>query len=157
VSKEFCMKKSVIAIALAIFAAAGTFAAGNRDSVITVEGTIAVTKGVPSVVSGSKTYDLPAAHFYQIAWENGIKVGDKVKLEGYERTVRGDTTGQNPMFMPTKVWLNGKELDLSNVRTPMMNGAGPQNGMGPGNGKGAQDTDDRGPSNDDARGRRGNQ
>ena len=139
------MKKKIIATFFALSAGLLLFAAGNQDSVVTIEGKLVVIKGVPTVVSGDKAWVLPAAPFYQIAWENGVKVGDAIKAEGYVMDGHGaPDNSSGTMFLPTKVWVNGKEIDLSTVRGMM----GP--GMGkPGNGPGRND--DRNGSRDNQR------
>ena len=156
------MKKKIIATILVLGAGLLLFAAGTKDTVVTIEGKLAVTKAVPTVVSGDKTWILPSGPFYQIAWENGIKVGDTIKAEGYAMDGRNGpadapsggkanapandvSTVQGTMFMPTKVWVNGKLIDISTVRMvgPDMN----RPGNGPGNGPcmdGSQDDQSRG-------------
>lgn len=114
------MKKKIIAAILVLGAGFSLFAAGSRDTAVTIEGKLVVTKAVPSVVSGDKSWVLPADPFYQIAWENGIKVGDTIKAEGYEMDDRdAPDNSAGTMFMPTKVWVNGKQIDLSTVRRAM--------------------------------------
>jgi hypothetical protein len=153
--KEKTMKKALFVLTLAIVTAGSLFAGGVHDT-ITVEGRLAVTDAIPSIVADGKTWILPAGPFYQLAWENGVKIGDSIKAEGFE-FVPGDrrgpvdrADGKNMMapsadkaapapapadktpsdaksapatsadvklFMPTRVWVNGKEIDLSTVRT----------------------------------------
>jgi hypothetical protein len=156
------MKKSLFVLTLAIVTAGSLFAGGVHDSV-TVEGKLAVADAIPSIVADGKTWTLPAGPFYQLAWENGVKIGDSIKAEGFE-FVPGDrrgpmdraggkdmmapsadkilsapadkapadaksapsTSADVKMFMPTRVWVNGKEIDLSTVR--MGNRFGPEMG-----------------------------
>lgn len=149
------MKKSLFVLTLAIVTAGSLFAGGVTDTV-TVEGKLSVTDATPSIVANGKTWMFPAGPFYQLAWENGVKVGDSIKAEGFEM-VPGDRRGPMDrmngkdmmapstdkaapapadmsaadakaapadktaavdvrMFMPTRVWVNGKEIDLSTVR-----------------------------------------
>ena len=117
------MKKKMIAAILALGTGMLLFAAGNKDTPATIEGKLVITKSVPTIVSGDKTWVLPAAPFYQIAWENGIKVGDTVKAEGFAMDGRKgpgqqQDNLQGTLFMPTKVWVNGKQIDLSAVSMP---------------------------------------
>ncbi len=130
------MKRTMGIIALSLIAACGLFANGQRETV-TVEGKLAVKDAIPSIVSGNKTYALPVGPFYQIAWENGIKVGDTVKAEGFVMEPRryraepvsapanakpsssASASGSDQSLvwlMPTKVWVNGKEINLSTVK-----------------------------------------
>lgn len=121
------MKKTGI-IALALLASATfAFASGSRETV-TVEGKLAVTDSVPTVTSGGKTYELPVGPFYRIAWEKSIKIGDTVKIEGTAvenpgRPAPAAASGTSSsataadadrtVLMPSKLWVNGKEIDLA--------------------------------------------
>lgn len=151
--KETCMKKLMSVLVLAL-AAASVFAAGARETV-TVNGKIAVTDGVPAISDGTKVWGLPVGPFYRLAFENGIKAGDTVKAEGYVMDRRGagprGAMGQNSrgtapaassddLFVPTKVWVNGKEIDLSGFA-----GAFPcdPDGQGVRPGRGGRDTGGR--------------
>ncbi|HNY16371.1 MAG TPA: hypothetical protein PK542_03425 [Treponemataceae bacterium] len=126
-------KKLALSFALLV-ATAALFAAGAQDTV-TAEGKLVVTDSIPMIQGNGKTWVLPAGPFYQLAWENGAKVGDTVKAEGFTRECPADFAIKGAeMLMPTKVWLNGKEIDLSTVRRPMMGF-----GMGRGNGRGWMD------------------
>jgi hypothetical protein len=73
-----------------------------------------------------------------------------VKAEGFTRECPADFSFKGAeMLMPTKVWLNGKEIDLSTVRRHPMGF-----GMGPGYGRGWMDGDGQGPRcNDQGRDR----
>lgn len=135
------MKKKLSFIAVLFVAITALFAEGIPETA-TVEGKLAVTDSIPMIQGNGKTWVLPAGPFYQIAWENGVKVGDAIKAEGLTRACPADFTVKNAVFlMPTKVWVNGKEVDLSTVRRPMM-GNGMRNGPGNGNGP-CRDGDDK--------------
>ena len=165
------MKKLMSTAVLVLVAAAAVFAAGTPETV-TVEGKLAVTESIPNITSGGKTYLFPAGAFFQLAFENGIKAGDTIKAEGIVMDCppdsgkapaaanapagtaapgagRGmmsrdlpDSLKDANMFIPSKVWVNGKELDLSKVRFGgMMTGAGGRGGM-----RGGDDFDCRGSS-----------
>ncbi len=140
------MKKLTALVVLLAAVTAGTFAAGARDSA-TVEGKLALTGSVPTIVSGKDVYLLPVGPFYQLAWQNGIKVGDTIKVEGYVGTAIGadeakdsDLPAEAKPVMPSKVWVNGKALSLDNL------GFGPRGGTGRGFGGGYcfDGDDDRG-------------
>lgn len=127
------MKKLTALVVLLAAVTAGTFAAGARDSA-TVEGKLAVTGNTPTIVSGKDVYILPTGPFYQLAWQNGIKVGDTIKVEGYVGTAIGtaaaedsDLPAEAKPVMPTKVWVNGKALSLD---TLTMGGRGGMGGRG---------------------------
>lgn len=149
------LKKSLFVIALIALAGAVVFAAGVPE-ITTIEGKLAITDNLPTIVSGGKTYVLPPGPFYQIAWTNGVKVGDTIKIEGIlpsdngrmgggERMLEGTTLKDAQMIMPSKVWVNGKAIDLSAYEA-----------MGPGGmgGMGRDDDDDRGPRGGSRGGRR---
>lgn len=128
------MKKITALFVLLAAVTAGTFAAGARDSAI-VEGKLVMAGNVPTVVSGKDTYLLPAGPFYELAWQNGIKVGDTIKVDGLvgealtaaEAEDASLPVGAKPVA-PTKVWVNGKELSLDNL------GFGSRGAYGRGNG-----------------------
>ncbi len=148
------MKKTIIAAFAALVIGSAAFAAGARDTV-SVEGVLAVAEGIPTVQAKDQTWVIPAGPFYQVAWENGIKVGDKLKIEGFSFEGRGECAIENAkMIMPAKVWVNGKELDLSayadsrgfGMGRGMGRGAGcgGNSGRGPNGGRGyAGDDEDR--------------
>lgn len=141
------MKKIAALFVMIAAVAAGSFAAGARDSA-TVEGKLVMAGNVPTVVSGGTSYLLPAGPFYELAWRNGIKAGDTLKIEGLvgdaltdaEAKDNGLPAGAKPIA-PTKVWVNGKELSLSDLSMGRRAGG---RGFGPGACYGFSDDDDRG-------------
>lgn len=107
------MKKTVFAAMAVLILGSVGFASGVRETV-TVEGVLAVKDSLPVIESGKSTSILPSGPFYRVAWENGIKVGDKVKVEGSTKDVRENCPIEGAqILMPAKVWVNGKEIDLS--------------------------------------------
>lgn len=125
------MKKILATMFLIMAAMTGVFAAGSRDTQATVEGKLAVTNAIPSIVSGDKTWFLPPGPFYRLAWENAIKAGDTIKAEGYVREdCQISETDSGTMLMPSKVWVNGKQVDLSTVASGMGRGMGSCMGQG---------------------------
>ncbi|ULQ60513.1 hypothetical protein K7I13_04215 [Brucepastera parasyntrophica] len=79
------MKKALTGILLISLCGMCMFAAGARDS-STFEGKLAVTDAQPYITTAKgETLYLPAPAFYQLAWENSIKVGDTIKAEGFQR------------------------------------------------------------------------
>jgi len=156
------MKRTVVALVLGLMAVVAASASGKVDE-LTVEGKIAVVGDNPSIVATDGTvWNLPAMAFYKLAWENGIKVGDAVKAEGFDVSQAGGpgrgrmmgrdgrmggpgpmasgsanapsatnsatTGGSAKFFMPQKVWINGKEIDLSKafpIGDGRMGGDGP--------------------------------
>lgn len=114
--KELRMKKTVFLLLTAFVAASGLFAAGSVDQVA-VEGKLAITDSIPQIVTNGKAYLFPEGPFYQLAWENNVKIGDTIKAEGVARDCPPDFAVKNAlMLMPSKVWVNGKEINLSTVR-----------------------------------------
>lgn len=114
------MKKALILVLLVSSIAAGAFANGSRETV-TVEGKLALTDSVPTIVSGGKTWALPAGLFYRAAFEFGIKAGDTLKIEGTTGDCDPRMAEELPegtaMLMPSKVWVNGKAIDVSTIST----------------------------------------
>ncbi len=131
IPEEYDMKKT-LAIFGMIVAAAVVFANGARET-RTVEGKLAIVESIPTLSDGKDSWALPPGPFYQVAWEQGLKVGDSLKVEGFVVDGRdfdgpGDGDGdKTKMIVPTRAWANGKELDLSNVA---------RRGRGPGFGDG---------------------
>jgi hypothetical protein len=151
-AKEHAMKKKLM-IAAFFSAATILFARGVSDTV-TVEGKLVITDSIPTIQGNGKTWVLPPGPFYQLAWENGVKTGDAIKAEGYERECPAELGRPDALaIMPTKAWVNGKEVDLSTVRRPMM-GRGLGRGYGVcGGSRDGRDFDC--PGRGDGRGRRG--
>lgn len=119
------MKKILMSLVLFTSLAAGVFAAGAKDSV-TVEGKLAFTDSLPTIVSGGKTWVLPIGPFYQVAYENNIKANDTLKVEGYDAECPADFLIKNArMLFPSKVSVNGKALDLSKYEDSYGMGGGP--------------------------------
>lgn len=140
----------VLVLIIAAVFAGGAFAGGGQEPV-TVEGTLSMNGDYPVIESGGKLWLLPPGPFYRIAWENGIKVGDRVKAEGFSNEGPfGDRIGEvgkeglpaaEGVLMPTRVWVNGKALDLSGLGrgrrgTPCPMGGHMGRGRGPGMGRG---------------------
>ncbi len=146
------MKKTLM-IAVLVSAATVLFARGVADTV-TVEGKLVISDSIPTIQGNGKTWILPPGPFYQLAWENGVKAGDTIKAEGIARECPVDTGIPDALaIMPRKAWVNGKEIDLSTVRRPMMGrGMGRFDG-GCGGPRDGRDFDC--PGNGDGRGRRG--
>jgi hypothetical protein len=105
-------KRMMVLVVLAL-AAMAAFAGGTRDTV-TVEGVVTMVDSRPALVSGDTTRVLPAGPFYRAAWENGIKEGDTVKIEGFER-VLSDDGSETRVVMPNRVWFKGSEVSLPNA------------------------------------------
>ncbi len=105
--------KKIVAIAGMIALAAVVFANGARETK-TVEGKLAIVDSIPTITVGAESWALPPGPFYQVAWENGLKDGDTLKVEGFVFDGPRDDD-EKPMIMPTKAWANGKALDLSNA------------------------------------------
>lgn len=122
------MKKILMGLVLVAAVAVGAFASGTKDTV-TVEGKLVFTNSLPTIVSSGKTWVLPVGPFYQIAYENNIKAGDTLKVEGIERDTPADFTIKDAkMLMPAKVSVNGKALDLSAYEGRGPNGGRPSFG-----------------------------
>lgn len=125
------MKKLLMGFVLVAVVATGVFAAGAQDKV-TIEGKLVITDSIPTIVANGKTWIVPAGPFYQVAYENNIKVGDTIKAEGFERKCPEEIAIKDAkMLMPTKVSVNGKELNLTTIKMhPMMGERGDKGGRG---------------------------
>lgn len=106
------MKKTFVIVGLLVVASL-VFANGAQEA-RTIEGKVTIVDSIPTITDGKDSWALPPGPFYQVAWENGIKEGDTLKVEGFvmERE-RGDE--KMKMIRPSRVWANGKELNVSNV------------------------------------------
>ncbi len=145
------MKKTLMIAAL-VSAATVLFARGVADTV-TVEGKLVISDSIPTIQGSGKTWVLPPGPFYQLAWENGVKAGDTIKAEGYTRECPADLGIPDALaIMPTKAWVNGKAIDLSTVRRPMMGRGMGRFGGGCGGPRDGRDLDC--PRRGDGRGRR---
>lgn len=149
--KEIEMKKTLFGLMMVAAMVTGVFAEGSRE-LVTVEGKLVFTDSVPTIVGADKVWLLPPGPFYQIAYENSIKAGDTIKAEGYERDVPSEVTIKDAkFFMPTKVSVNGKAIDLSTFRERGMMGG--RDGRG---GRGGMMRGDRQCGDRDFQGSRGN-
>lgn len=156
----------ILALLIAAVFAGGAFAGGGQESV-TVEGTLSMKDDLPVIESGGKYWLLPPGHFYRLAWENGIKVGDRVKAEGFSHEAplgdrMGDDDKETPsaaegVLIPNRVWVNGKSLDISNLRRGRRGlscDMGGRMGRGDGIGRGDGTGRGRGPGRKDGESRR---
>lgn len=149
--KERHMKKILVFVMASCFTAA-VFASGGIESV-KAEGTIRVIDGIPVIQSGEKSWMLPPGAFYRLAWENGVKEGDSVRVEGISRDMgarmgRGSTLAEEKGYeflMPSRVWVNGKELSLESLDFPrgVCGGAGFAGRADNGYGRNRFDRDDQ--------------
>lgn len=120
------MKKNLIILALLVVLVSTIFAAGAQDAMV-IEGKLEVNESIPFIKSNDKTYVFPAGAFYQLAFTHSIKEGDTIKAEGMAKPAeftkygmrnnfaRILPTNDSFIFIPSKVWVNGKQLDLSTI------------------------------------------
>jgi len=96
----------------------------------TLEGTLAFIDGYPAIRTKDSTSLIGFPDFYYYAYTDGIKAGDKVKLEGYEFASGPGTT--KPYFAVTKALIKGKTYDFSGFGGRGMMGKGMMGGYGRG-------------------------
>jgi len=111
------MKKTLCALAIAFVAVVSSFAQSNNRDYVTVEGKLVVKDGIPYVVGGRDSWVLPACPFYQFAWENNIRVGDMISIDGIlVQCTDNDFPNNMMMIVPAAMWVNGKQLELRTAK-----------------------------------------
>jgi hypothetical protein len=111
------MKKTLCALAIAFVAVVSSFAQSNNRDYVTVEGKLVVKDGVPYVVGGRDSWVLPAAPFYQFAWENDVRVGDMISIDGVLIPCNDNDFPNNMMMIvPAAMWVNGRQLELRTAK-----------------------------------------
>lgn len=89
-----------------------------------LEGKLAFVDDMPVLQTKDKSYLIEMPRFYYYAYTEGFKVGDQMKLDGYEL---GAAPGQDkPVFLVTKLVINGKTFDFTAAFAPR---GGPMGGM----------------------------
>lgn len=107
------MRKMYCIVALGLIAIAGVFANG-RGEMTTIEGKLSVYENIPVIETETEKWALPPNAFYRLAWEQNLKVGDKLSIQGFSKKgvpEPGDEIVGR--IMPVTVKVNGKEMDLS--------------------------------------------
>ncbi|MCD1655185.1 hypothetical protein K7J14_10790 [Treponema zuelzerae] len=95
----------------------------------TLEGKLSFVNDEPAIKSGTTVYILDFPNFYYYAYNNDIRAGSTLKLEGYEFSST-NANGQ-PYFSVTKATIKGKTYEFSGFDRGMMGGY--QGGMMNGN------------------------
>jgi opacity protein-like surface antigen len=146
------MKRIIMGMAVLLMVAglamAQTAQATNAQTIVKVEGKLALINGYVGLQYKDKTYyvDLPN---YLYGFVDGLKEGAQVKLEGYDFS--SEKTPTYVQLHVTKLTFNGKDYDLSQLDGGRR---GMGMGMGMGEGFGAGNRGD-GPMGQDRRGRMG--
>lgn len=96
-----------------------------------IEGKLAFADGGPVIQTKDATYVLGFPDFYYYAYNDGIKAGAALKLDGY--LFASGTRTEKSYFAVTKALINGKSYDFSGFGTGgMMGGRGMMGGYGGG-------------------------
>jgi hypothetical protein len=103
------MKKIVLFCLLAAFIGGSIFAQSNTPTT-TIRGTLGLSGGRISVVSGNITYYIRGLERF-VGFIDGLKEGAQVSLDGYAAapTVEGQ---KDRLFYPVKLTLNGKDYEV---------------------------------------------
>ncbi|HNY22805.1 MAG TPA: hypothetical protein PKO22_11725 [Treponemataceae bacterium] len=111
------MKKTLCALAIAFVAVVSSFAQVSSRDYLTVEGKLVVRDGVPYVVGGRESWVLPACPFYQFAWENDIRTGDMISVDGVlVQCNDNDFPNNMMMIVPAAMWVNGRQIELRTAK-----------------------------------------
>lgn len=126
------MKK--LALSLAVLFLSLGLAFGATGS-LTVSGKLQIEGSLPVIQADGKTWQLPPGLFSRLALEHSIRAGDSLKIEGLVQencpsTRFGRQAGTVSVLIPQKIWVNGKEIDVSIVSQGQMKG-GPAQAMMP--------------------------
>jgi len=124
------MKKTVLLCLLAAIVCGGVFAQTN-PATTTIRGTLGLSAGRISVVSGDITYYVDGLQRF-VGFIDGLKEGAQVSLDGYAIAPRTD--GQTyRSFYPVTLTLNGKNYEVGSATVGnMMSGPKSMGNMMPG-------------------------
>lgn len=130
--EEGAMKKIVLLCLLAALVCGSIFAQSNTPATTTIKGTLGLSAGRISVVSGNITYYVRGLERF-VGFIDGLKEGAQVSLDGYASAPRVE--GQKDrLFYPVTLTLNGKNYEVGSP-TPfnmMLGRNGKGMGMSPG-------------------------
>ena len=103
------MKKIVLLCVLSVIICGGIFARSNTPTT-TISGTLGLSNGRISVVSGNITYYVRGLERF-VGFIDGLKEGAQVSLDGYAAAPRME--GQrDKLFYPVTLALNGKNYEV---------------------------------------------
>ena len=128
------MKKIVLLCLFAAIIGGSIFAQSNTPTTV-IKGTLGLSKGRISVVSGGITYYVRGLQRY-VGFIDGLKEGAQVSLEGYAAapTVEGQ---KDRLFYPVTLTFNGKNYEVGSPdarnlqpRQNKRNGADPRGPRG---------------------------
>jgi len=107
------MKKIVLLCLLAAVMCGGIFAQSNTPATTNIKGTLGLSAGRISVVSGDITYYVMGLSRF-VGFIDGLKEGAQVSLDGYASAPR--TEGQKDrVFYPVTLTLNGKNYEVGST------------------------------------------
>jgi hypothetical protein len=104
------MKKIVLLFLLVAIVGGGLFAQTSAPTTTTIKGTLGLSAGRISVVSGNITYYVMGIERF-VGFIDGLKEGAQVSLEGYASNpmVEGQ---KDRFFYPITLALNGKNYEV---------------------------------------------
>jgi hypothetical protein len=118
------MKKIVLLCLFTAVICGGIFAQSNTPTT-TIRGTLGLSNGRISVVSGTITYYVRGLERF-VGFIDGLKEGAQISLDGYATapTIEGQ---RERLFYPVRLTLNGKNYEVGSPDANMMLG---RNGKG---------------------------
>jgi hypothetical protein len=125
------MKKIVLFCLFTAIIGGSIFAQSNTPTT-TIRGTLGLSNGRISVISGNITYYVRGLERF-VGFIDGLKEGAQVAIDGYAAapTIEGQT---DRLFRAIKLTLNGKTYEVGSPDAGKMKpGRNEQNGKGPGN------------------------
>ena len=123
------MKKIVLVCLFTAIIGGGIFAQSNAPTT-TIRGTLGLSNGKVSVVSGNITYYVRGIGRF-VGFIDGLKEGAQVSLDGYASvpTVEGQ---KDRLFYPVTLTLNGKTYEVGSPEARnMKTGRNNRNGAAP--------------------------
>ncbi len=166
------MKKLMLSFALLLLPFGLAFATTGTGN-LAVSGKLLIEDSLPLIQEDGKTWHLPPGLFSRFALEHSIRAGDNLKIEGLAQencspTRFGNRSDSVSILIPQKIWVNGREIDVSAFSQKNMKGGLGQavvpsgragrgrfsDNMGPGNKSGSRNKSGSGNKRESGRGRR---
>ncbi len=128
------MKRIAIVLLIAVVATGAVAAQGYwgttppaaaTQTLVKIEGKLALVQGHPAIVVKDKTYFVQMPQLVY-GFIDGLAEGATVKLEGYEQAV--PLAANSFFYRVTKLTFGGKDYDLSQMAGGMMGGRGMMGG-----------------------------
>jgi hypothetical protein len=126
--------KKIVLLGLLTAVICGSIFAQSNTPTTTIKGTLGLSNGRISVVSGNITYYVGGLARY-VGFIDGLKEGAQVSIDGYASapTIEGQ---KDRLFRAVKLTLNGKTYEVGSPDAPKMRAGRDGKGTGPRTGKG---------------------